>query len=218
MIIVLGRPLVTRPEPDSELVPAGIAADIAATVARSGADVQIVGSIGDDPEGDRVVVELGRLGIGHAALLRDPSTRTPVLGRTSGRLLPRLDAADVELGLRYVPGCRVLVLTDALDEAARAAALEAAAYHGAAVVMIAPPGTVDAEALGDSVTLLETPSSEEDQEAPGVDQADDLDVATPFAAFVADYAMRLDRGERPEQAFAEALGSGAWESSPDEVS
>ena len=215
MIVVVGRPRVTRPEPDADLVPGGMAADIAITVARTGGEVELVGSIGDDPEGDRVVVELGVEGVGHAALLRDPATRTPVLGADGPRPLPRLEAADVELGLRYVPRCRVLVLAEAVDDEARKAVLDAADYHGASVVMLAAPGSVAAEALDDNVTLLETPEPEEDGDVPGADDTGADLTAAPFAAFIADYAIRLDRGEAAEAAFREALGSGAWDLAED---
>ena len=71
-----------------------------------------------------LIVALGRLGIGHAALLRDPIRPTPVLAApaaddeaaeleadgTEARLLPEnpearpsLEAADVELALRRGP-------------------------------------------------------------------------------------------------------------------
>jgi hypothetical protein len=210
MIVVVGRPRVTRPEPDADLVPGGMAADIAVAIARSGSEVELVGSIGDDPEGDRVVVELGVEGVGHAALLRDPATRTPVLGVEPSRALPRLEAADVELGLRYVPQCRVIVLAEAIDDEARKAALDAAGFHGAAVVMLAAPGSVAADALDDTVTLLETPEAEEDGDVPGADDAGADLSAAPFSAFIADYAVRLDRGEAAESAFRKALGSGAW--------
>lgn len=215
MIVIVGRPRVMRPEPDSELVPSGMAADIAIDIARAGGKVELVGSIGDDPEGDRVVVELGVEGVGHAALLRDPATRTPAAGIDSGRPLPRMDAADVELGLRYVPQCRVLVLAEAVEDDTRDAVLDSAGFHDAAVVMLAAPGTVDAEALGDNVTMLETPEAEEDGDAPGADVSGSAEVAAPFAAFIADYAIRLDRGEAAETAFREALGSGAWDVATD---
>lgn len=224
MIVVLGRPRVERPEPDGDLVPAGLAAAVAMAVARAGAEVELVGSVGDDPEGDGVVVSLGRAGVGHAALLRDPTARTPRTIVSGERRLPRLEAADIELGLRYVPRCRVIVMADPLGEEARSAALEAAAYHGAAAVIIAPPGTIAADELGDEVTLLEAPETEEDAgldpdaegaDAGSSDAAARADHVAPFAAFVADYALRLDRGESAETAFTDALGGGAWEASPD---
>ena len=136
MIVVLGRPHVYRPEPDGELAAGGLAVELALAAAGAGAVVELVGSIGDDPEGDRVVVALGRAGVGHAALLRDPAGRTPLLGQANDlRPLPRLEAADVELGLRYLHECRVLVVCAELDGDALAQALEAAEYHAAAAVV-----------------------------------------------------------------------------------
>jgi hypothetical protein len=56
--------------------------------------VELVGKVGDDGAGDAVVLALGRLGIGHAALLRDPARPTPVLTFDAG--LPDEDGPDVE--------------------------------------------------------------------------------------------------------------------------
>jgi hypothetical protein len=208
VIVVLGRPRVQRRGPDGPLVPAGIAAEIALSLGREGASVELVGSIGDDPEGDRVVVELGRASVGHAALLRDPATRTPPAGsQVSERPLPRLEAADVELGLRYLTDCRVLVVAEPLDPAALAQALASAAYHGAGIVIVAPAGSVDPATLGESVTLLERP-------APAGDDPSDGDDEAAFAGFVAAYALRLDGGASAEDALMAALDDGGWERSP----
>ncbi len=212
MIVVLGRPRVYRPEPDGELAPGGLAVELALALARAGAAVELVGAVGDDPEGDRIVIELGRSGVGHAALMRDPATRTPLVGQLrDARPLPRLDAADVEMGLRYQSTYRVLVISAELAAAAFAAAQEAADFHGAAVVMVADAGAVDPEGLGENVTLIERPAIEdaESVEDAVVVAADDA----AFAGFVAEYALRLDRGEAPAAAFAAALGDSAWEPS-----
>ncbi len=212
MIVVLGRPRVYRPEPDGELAPGGLAVELALAAARAGAGVELVGAVGDDPEGDRIVVELGRAGVGHAALMRDPATRTPLVGQPrDARPLPRLEAADVELGLRYQQECRVLVIGAELAPDALAVAQESADFHGAAVVMVAAAGTVEPDSLGAEVTLLERPAVEDAEavEDAVVVAADDAD----FAAFVAEYAVRLDRGESPAQAFSAALGESAWEPS-----
>ena len=212
MIVVLGRPRVYRPEPDGDLAPGGFAVELALAVARAGSEVELVGAIGDDPEGDKIVVELGRGGVGHSALMRDPATHTPLVGQPrDARPLPRLEAADVELGMRYMHECRVLVISAELDPDALAHAQEAAEFHSAAVVMVAAAGTADPDALGPAVTLLERPAADdaESVEDAVVVAADDAD----FGAFVAQYAVRLDRGERPAQAFAAALGDSAWEPS-----
>ena len=147
-----------------------------------------------------------------------PSQTNPVVGRVADdRPLPRLDPADIELGLRYVPECRVLVLAEPLTDAPLAAALDAADYHGAAIVMVAAEGSVDAAALGDSVTLLEPPASED------VEGADEATVAAndaarnvEFAGFIAEYAVRLDAGESPAEAFGAVIGDSAWEPSVDD--
>ena len=214
MIVVLGRPRVYRPEPDGDLAPGGLAVELALAAAREGADVELVGAIGDDPEGDRIVVELGRGGVGHAALMRDPATRTPLITQPrDARPLPRLEAADVEMGMRYMAECRVLVISAELDPDALEAAQESADFHSAMVVMVANAGTVDPALLRDDVTLLERPVTEDDEavEDAVVVAADDAD----FGAFVAEYAVRLDRGEAPAQAFGAALGDSAWEPSLD---
>ena len=70
-----------------------------------------------------MALALGVAGVGHAALLRDPAGVTPRVdsdGIETGAPLARLDAADIDLGLRYVPDCRVLVVADPLDERAPA--------------------------------------------------------------------------------------------------
>jgi hypothetical protein len=214
MIIVLGRPRVYRPEPDGELAPGGLAVELALAAARAGSDVELVGAIGDDPEGDRVVVEIGRAGVGHAALLRDPAARTPLVGQSrDARPLPRMDAADVELGMRYMHECRVLVVAAELETDALAKAQEAADFHAASLVMVAAAGRVDPASLGPDVTLLERPAAEDDESVADavVVAADDAD----FAAFVAGYAVRLDRGERPAAAFTAALGESDWEPAGD---
>jgi hypothetical protein len=220
VIVVLGRPRVYRPEPDGQLVPGGLAAEVALALGRAGVPVELVGSIGDDPEGDRVVVELGREGVGHAALLRDPAVRTPPLASTgeSAVVLPHLEAADVALGLRYLPECRVLVVAEDLAPAAREQALDSAGYHGAAVIIVASAGSLDPASLGDGVTLLERRApwvrhEAEESDAVAAARARAVDDAV-FAGLIAEYARRLAEGEAPERAFTAALAGGAWEPSP----
>ncbi len=97
MIVVIGRPRAPRPAGSPDVappVPAGLCVSIARAAVAAGAIVELVGSIGDDAAGDAVVVGLSRLGIGHAALLRDPAARTP-LPDAPADALPRLDRADV---------------------------------------------------------------------------------------------------------------------------
>lgn len=218
MIVVLGRPALAAVSRDAAVIDATehaaaapgdptaffparlLAGPIAIAAAASGGTVEVVGSIGDDPEGDALVVELGRAGVGHAALLRDPAGRTPVAGAVSsdGRPLPRLDVEDVRLGLGYLMDYRVLVLADALDPDTEAVALEAAGYHGAAIIAIVPPALPVSEALGAAATIIEAPAE------PG----------TRFAELVGRFAALLDGGAEPGSAFADAVRTSGWERSP----
>ena len=86
--------------------------------------------------------------------------------------------------------------------------------------MIASAGSVEPDALGESVTLLERPAvATPDGDGEDADVASDARAMAAqeaaFAGLVADYARRLDRGEAPAQAFMAALDGGAWEPSAD---
>lgn len=213
MIVVLGRPALGAVGPDGGRVPGGLASLVAVRAAGFGSPVELVGSVGDDVEGDRAAVGLGQAGVGHAALLRDPAGATPVKPRhvpgdmavPAGRRgpLPRLDAADVDLGLRYLSACRVLVIADPLDDAAAAAAVDAAAFHDACVVALVAAGEPVPGAYGPAVTALEIPSDD------GADGDEDGLVA--FVTLVARYAVGLDAGAMPAAAFADATRDAGWE-------
>lgn len=154
-------------------------------------------------------MELGRAGIGHAALLRDPGGTTPVAGRLTSQL-PRVDAADVELGLRYVADYQVLILADPLSPDAEAVAIDAAAYHDATLIAIVPEGGKISSALSAAATVLGAPTSEPDAEDPD-DEPPALGPSQAFAAFIAALAIRIDAGSSVSEAFAEAVKSTGWE-------
>jgi hypothetical protein len=201
MIVVVGRPGLGPPGQSGEQRLAGLAALVATAAAGAGTRVELVGSIGDDPAGDRVAVELGRAGVGHAALLRDPAgtTRAP---DASGPP-PRLDAGDLELGLRYIPECRVLVVAEALPPDVAEVAADAAGYHGAAVVAVAEPGAPVPAAWERGATVLAAPAVEGDEGDP--------DDAARFAAVLAGFAVALERGMPPAEALGRAASGAGWE-------
>lgn len=191
MIVVVGRPgLDANDELDRT---AGL---IALAAARAASRVELVGSIGDDPAGDRVAVALGRAGVGHAALLRDPAAVTP---RASGPIgpMPRLDGQDVELGLAYLAEYRVLVVAELLEPAAIDAAAKAAEFQQAALVGIIGPGERVPAQYAATATLLEMPADDEGA----------------FPELVGRYATGLDRGLAPAVAWQNALEGGGWEAS-----
>lgn len=215
MIVVVGRPAIVArsapgPRDDAAARPSGLVAGIAMAAAAARARVEVVGTIGDDEDGDALTVALSRSGVGHAALLRDPSARTPrrasaqapIAGSAQATRVeeppepaPRLEAADVELGLRYHAEYRVLVLAEPIPEDAERVALEAASFQGAAVIAIIPPGGAVSERLSGAGTVLEAPA-----EGNGA-----------FADLVGRYAAALDAGEEPQIAFASARRATGWE-------
>lgn len=191
MIVVVGRPgLDANDELDR---PAGL---IALAAAAASARVELVGSIGDDPAGDRVAVVLGKAGVGHAALLRDPAAVTP---RAAGPVgpVPRLDGQDVELGLAYLADYDVLVVAELLEPSALDAARKAAEFQQAALVGIIGPGERAAAQYPAAATLLEMPADDDGA----------------FPALVGRYAAGLDRGLAAADAWQKALQAGGWEPS-----
>ncbi|MEO6349921.1 MAG: hypothetical protein ABIP53_04645 [Candidatus Limnocylindrales bacterium] len=179
MIVVLGRPVLA---PDGRV--GGTAAEIALAAATGGGfRVELVGSVADDADGDKAVVELGRAGIGHAALLREtPGSRV------------NLDAADIELALSYLTECQVLVVAEPLAADAMQVVVEAASYHRAALIVIAQGEEVASQLATADATVLSQPDADGDA----------------FARMVASYATALDAGRPPTDAWREAIESTGW--------
>jgi sugar/nucleoside kinase (ribokinase family) len=218
MIVVVGLPAYAD-SPDGEKCAGGLAVEVASAAQRRGSGVELVGKVGNDGAGDAVVVALGRLGIGHAALLRDPLLPTPVLAATTidedapeldadgpeDRLLPvdasarpALDAGDIDLALKFLPQARVIVLAGPLPEAAVAAAVDGAAFAGARLVVLVPSGTVP-PAVPAEATVLEAPSDDDGS----------------FGRLVGLFAGALDSGVDPAAAFSEAVSAAGWEPTAD---
>jgi len=181
VIVVVGLPRLRRAHPAGAKADAdGLAVAITRAAAASGAVVQLVGKIGDDPEGDAIVLDLARSGIGHPAMLRDPARRTPIGGWTNADRgpAPTLEPADLELALRYVPDFRVLVLAAPSQPKLIPAAVDAAGFAGAQLIVLT--GTRSGQLpVPESATLLAAPVR-------GGEGA--------FAALVGAYAVALDAG------------------------
>jgi hypothetical protein len=220
MIVVVGLPAYRETGGEGGI--GGLAAGAAMAAREAGASVELAGKIGDDAAGDAVVLALGRLGIGHAALLRDPTLPTPLLtdvaesaegtdaadpaagaeeAGVTTQLLPAdaaarpgLEAGDVALGLQYLAGAAVVVLAEPLSAEAVAAAVEGAAFSGAQLVVAVAAGA-GLPALPPEATVLEAP------------EADD----GSFARLVGCFAAGLDGGAAPAAAFAEAVRVVGWE-------
>lgn len=221
MLVVIGSPAWRSSEPP---VPAGRVCAIALAAADDGAAVELVGRVGDDPEGDRLLHALTRARVGHTAVLRDPARRTPVqadasladdddvLGSTgdgpvrAGALpgdsaAPALEAGDVELAMRYLPSFRVVVVADDVPEAVLPAAVAGASFAEASLVVVIPAGGRVPAVVPPGATVLEAPPTPD---------------AGELASLVGRYAAALDRGMAPAEAFRSAAGTGGWSEAPDE--
>ncbi|HUQ77411.1 MAG TPA: PfkB family carbohydrate kinase [Patescibacteria group bacterium] len=219
MIVLIGSP-IAQPTTGG-LAAGGLAAVVASAAAGLGSAVQLVGRVGEDAAGDAVLLDLAAAGVEHVAVLREPGRPTP-----SGRPIPgapaspdgpvlgeamledddegvpqdglSMDAADLELALRYLPDYRVVVIAADLDPAAVATVVAAAGWAGAHLVVLVATGS-DGSMFPTDATVLERPRSDPDG---------------AFARLVATFAAALDRGVEPSAAFSAASGSAGWASVP----
>lgn len=209
MIVVIGHPILRAEALGGGLD--GPAARVATTAAGAGRDVQLVGKIGDDPEGDMLVLALARAHVGRAALLRDPAHRTPVVVAEPAdedsdsipviephdrESRPQLDPGDVELGLRYLTDYRVVVLAEPLPDRIVQVAAEAATYAGARLLAAVGPGQDGPR----DATVLEAPAADPDG---------------AFATLLGVLAADLDAGPLPVGGIAATAASLGW-ARPDE--
>jgi sugar/nucleoside kinase (ribokinase family) len=208
------RPLMGTTRP----IASGPAVECARAAVAAGSEVQLVAKIGTDPEADAILLELARDGIGHVAVLRDASLSTPIAavdadeapvegvledpdegGDTGGArdhptLEPVLEAADVELALRYLSAFAVVVAAQPLGDATLAVIADAASYSGARVVIVGDGVALPGSAA--DATVLAAPVTDPDGR---------------FAALVGRYAAGLDAGTAPDESFASAVRDSGWE-------
>ena len=212
MIVVVGLPLAGASATGTS--PEGTAARAALAAAAAGSEVQLVGKVGDDPEGDAVLLALARTGVGHVAVLRDPSRRTPVVdaltdnepdpfgdgdqqgapppdGPHSEGLRPTLEAADIDLALRYIADFRCLVLAEPLADGVVRIAVDAARYSGATLVVVSGSEVASSWNLPPEALVLGPPEDDPD----GV-----------FARVLGEVAAAVDRGMSASAALAEVTG------------
>jgi sugar/nucleoside kinase (ribokinase family) len=216
VIVVVGLPVAVSSEGVTS--PAGTAARVALAAAAAGAGVQLVGKVGDDPAGDAVLLALARGGVGHVAVLRDPSRATPVVptapsddgdpfadgddgsavpvAASGDGPAPTLEPADVELALRYLTDFRCLVLAEPLPEGVVRVAAEAARYSGAELVVVAGSAVASTWNLPAEALVLGAPDHDRDGD---------------FARVLGDLAAAVDRGLTAAAALTEVtarIGAG----------
>ena len=221
MIAVVGSPVGRRSS--AGLRAAGLPVAIARAVVAAGGAAQLVGKLGEGTDADAIALSLAADRIGHVALLRTPGPAAILAGeassaaeadggldrlagldgsdepagaaRSDGPPTSSMDAGDLELALRYLPDYGVVVLAEPLDPVARSAAVEAARWSGATVIVVAAAGDESASMAPEFATVLEAPS--EDEEG-------------AFASLVGRYAAALDAGTPAAEAFASASAAVGW--------
>jgi hypothetical protein len=110
-----------------------------------------------------------------------------------------LDAADVELALRYLTEFRVVVLADELDPSAIHTAADATGWANGTLVAVVPAGRPEPAGLPADAIVLGSPG-------------DDADGA--FDRLVGELAAAIDAGADPQAAFRELVESAGWEPAP----
>jgi hypothetical protein len=120
------------------------ALEVARLAAGGGARVEIVGVVPGDADGDRLLLELAAVGVGHATVTRTATEP---------------EAADLELALRYLPDVRAVVVVG--PEPVLLPTLAAAAsWSGASLVIV--DAAAPAERLAVEPIVLAPPPRDPD--------------------------------------------------------
>jgi hypothetical protein len=234
VIVVVGSPTALRA--GKRLFPAGRSVTVAEAVKVAGGEAQLIGKVADDLAGDAIVVELGRRGIGHAALARtgertpiadgpqttgdaieasDPLTAAELLEATNGTTAPDTAAPQGTSGKGAPDGL-------ALEPADLKLALGYLPDIGA-IVVATSLGDDAAKVVADSaaynsvplVVLVEPGGSV----PPAFGSAIVLEVppeaAESFDRLVGAFATRLERGAEAGDALRDAVAAGGWERATD---
>jgi hypothetical protein len=233
VIVVIGSPGAVRA--GKRVYPAGRSVTVAEAVRLAGAEVQLVGKVADDLAGDAIVVELGRRGVGHAALART-GERTPIgdappsddpidqpiddsaaelLGASNGTAEPE-DAATPPANVTPPPEGLALEPADiklALGYLPEISAIVVAtSLADDAAKVVADSAAYHSVPL---VVLVEAGGSV----APAFNGSIVLEVppeaADSFDRLVGAFATRLGRGAEAGEALRDAVAAGGWERATD---
>ena len=174
--------------------PGKLALEVARRAAGTGARVEMVGVATPDATGDARLVELASAGIGHATVVRSAADG--------------LEAADLDLALRYLPDVRAIVLV-APDGSLIEPAAAASGWYGAGLVIIAsasegpegPDGPKGPEAVSGKSRAIDSAPEAIVLDPPRVDRDG------TFAGLVAALATRLDAGDDPTSAWQSTVSA-----------
>jgi len=154
-----------------------LALEVARRAAATGARVEMVGVAPPDATGDARLLELAAAGVGHATVVRSGADR--------------IDAADLDLALHYLPDIRAIVLVGA-DASLVAPAAAESGWSGAGLVLVSSKDTAPDTGAVPQAIVLEPPATDPDG---------------TFAGFVAALAARLDAGQDPAAAWRATASS-----------
>lgn len=218
VIVVIGQPLYREAEAGASVD--GLPARVALAAAAHGRPVQLVGKVGEDAAGDAVVLALAQGSVGHVALLREAGRPTPRFiaaghdttdaetgaptgvdddaleapaGPDQAEAAAVLDAADVDLALRYLTDFSVVVLADPVDAEVVRVVSSAASWGDSRLIVVVLVGQVAPDGLPPESIVFEGPDADPD----GV-----------FAAMVGSFAAALDDGGDPQEAFS--IATDGW--------
>lgn len=154
-----------------------LAREIARRAAATGARVEMVGVAPEGAGGDTLLLELAAAGVGHATVIRSRADR--------------LEPADLDLALRYLPDIHAIVLVSP-DASLIQPAAAASGWSGAGIVVVARKGSeIDADAAPEAVVL----------EPPAIDRDG------TFAGLVAALAIRFGAGDDPKTAWQSTVSA-----------
>jgi hypothetical protein len=122
----------------------------------------------------------------------EPPAWARALGMIDG---PALEAADVDLGLRYLTEFGVVVVADVVAPEIVAVVADAARWGGARMILVVAAGERPPDGLPEDVVVLAAPDDDPD----GV-----------FATLVGTFAAALDEGTDPGEAFRASIASDGW--------
>jgi len=227
VIVVIGSASIVPGDAGGRSAAVGRAIDVARGATDAGSAVQLVGKVGDDLAGDALLLALADAGIGHVAVLRDPSRATPVVASTGSEIEPLVPDDDEDVTGEGVerepvgaPGQATLLepapTIDAgdLDLALRylpdhrVVVVAEALEPGALLVASADCSYVGAELviiLDPNGRLPELPLEATVFEAP----ADDPDGV--FGRTMGRFAAALDQGISGPVALAQATAGAGWQ-------
>ena len=226
MIVVIGSPAFDTSGDAGEPPVSGMAAAVAFAAAAAGAEAQLVGRVGNDADGDAVLLGLASRGVRHTAMIRD-----------AGRPTRRASAAVADEGEPLVPVAGLAARTnggpamsgeDAGAVDASPPTLDAGDLILALGYLVDPRVLVVAETLGDDAAAAVADAGAfadaaivaivpADRAVPAAFETATVLVAPAhdeggaFARLVGRFAAGIDGGASPGDAFAGARAADGWE-------